>query len=151
MTDVVDREVRRRRRPNHRLVKRHRNYTVEEVASLLGVHRNTVRLWLRQSLQAIDNHRPTLVTGRHLVEFLTSRRQARRRPCGPGEMYCLRCRAARKPAGGMADYVPAGPQLGNLVGICPCCETLMYRRVAVANLESIRGELTVGPRTTGNT
>ena len=30
------------RHPNHRLVKTHRTYTVEEIASLFHVHRNTV-------------------------------------------------------------------------------------------------------------
>jgi hypothetical protein len=32
----------RKRHPNHRLVKSHRNYTVEEITRLLGKHENTV-------------------------------------------------------------------------------------------------------------
>ena len=35
------------RRFNPRRVKIHRNYTVEEVARLFGVHKNTVRDWLK--------------------------------------------------------------------------------------------------------
>ena len=31
-----------KRHPNHRQVKIHRNYTVEEIASLFGIHKNTV-------------------------------------------------------------------------------------------------------------
>ena len=50
--------------PNHRLLKIHRSYTVEEVASVLDVHRNSVRNWLRSGLDAIDQRRPTLILGK---------------------------------------------------------------------------------------
>lgn len=33
-----------KRHPNPRLAKIHRSYTVEEVAGVFGVHRNTVRV-----------------------------------------------------------------------------------------------------------
>ena len=36
-----------KRHPNPRLIKIHRSYTVEEIAAVLGVHRNTVRQWIR--------------------------------------------------------------------------------------------------------
>ncbi len=32
---------------------------------------------------------------------------------------------------------------GNLIGICPCCESMMYRRVNLAKLEQIRGNLDI--------
>ena len=63
-----------KRHPNHRLVKIHRNYTVEEVASLLGVHRNTVREWVKRGLATIDRKRPMLIHGRDLAAFLQARR-----------------------------------------------------------------------------
>ena len=61
--------------PNHRLLKIHRSYTVEEVASVLDVHRNSVRNWLRSGLDAIDQRRPTLILGSVLASFLKARRQ----------------------------------------------------------------------------
>jgi hypothetical protein len=33
--------------------------------------------------------------------------------------------------------------LGNLVGICPECEAMMYRRVNLARLEQVRGKLDI--------
>lgn len=51
------------RRINPRLAKLHRNYTVEEVARLLDVSRQTVWKWLKIGLQAIDGRRPILLTG----------------------------------------------------------------------------------------
>jgi len=131
------------RTPNPRLVKIHRNYTVEEIANLYGVHRNTVRAWVKQGLPTNDDKRPTLILGRHLITFLQAKRVKNKRPCQPGEIYCVRCRAPKAPACDMADYQPVTATLGSLIGICPDCGVLMYRRVNVAKLHQIRGQLDI--------
>src|SRR4051794_40028535 len=94
------------RQPNYRLVKIHRSCTVEEVAKLLHVHRNTVREWIRRGLPTNNSTRPLLIHGRDLAAFLLARRSNSKQPCRPGEIYCVRCRAPRAPAGDIADYVP---------------------------------------------
>lgn len=132
-----------RRLPNPRLVKIHRNYTVEEVGRLLGVHKNTVREWLRNGLPALTDQRPLLILGHELVAYLNHRRCANKRPCQPGEIYCVCCREPQKPAGGMADYEPLTTTGGNLIGICPGCDRLIYRRVNRARLHLVKGGLTV--------
>jgi excisionase family DNA binding protein len=132
-----------KRRPNPRLAKIHRNYTVEEIASLFGIHRNTVRQWVKQGLPTSDDRRPMLILGRDLVAYLHSRRVRNKRSCKPGEIYCMRCRAPRPPAGEIADYQPMTPTAGNLIGICPACDAMMYRRVNLARLEWAKGKLDV--------
>lgn len=132
-----------RARPNPRLVKIHRSYTVEEVADLLDVHRNTVRAWIKLGLPTIDRRRPALILGRQLVDFLRGRRAERKRPCEPHEIYCVRCREPRVPMDRAVRFQPLAPGLGNLVGICPTCHARMHRRVREANLERQRGLLTV--------
>jgi hypothetical protein len=122
------------RLPNPRLVKIHRNYTVEEIASLFGVHRNTVRLWVKHGLPIIDRQRPMLVHGIDLAAFLQKRRAQNKRPCQLGEIYCVRCREPQKPAGGMVDYLPITETSGNLVPICPGCNSIMNRRASLAKL-----------------
>jgi hypothetical protein len=131
------------RRPNHRLVKIHRTYSVEEVANLFGAHRNTVRQWIKIGLPVIDQRRPILVQGQALSDFLQARRLKTKQACKPGEIYCVRCRAPRKPAGDMADYKPLTESLGNLIGICPACHTMIYRRVNLTKLAEVRGQLQV--------
>ena len=132
-----------KRNPNPRLVKIHRNYTVEEVACVLKVHKNTVREWIKRGLPIIDDKRPMLILGRDLFAFLQAKRVKNKRPCKPNQMYCLRCRDPKIPAGNMVDYQPVTDTLGNLFGICPDCEAGMNRRTSLVKLEQIRGMLDI--------
>lgn len=132
-----------KRHPNPRLAKIHRNYTVEEIANLFGVHKNSVRNWVKDGLPTSDDRRPMLILGRDLVAFLHARRSKNKRPCQPGEIYCMRCRVAQRPAGEMAEYRPITSTSGNLIGICPCCEAMMYRRVNLAKLVQVGADLDI--------
>lgn len=132
-----------KRTPNHRLVKRHRTYAVDEIAALLGSHRNTVRNWLKGDLQSIDDRRPVLVHGAVLFEFLRDRRAQRKRPCSPGEIYCFRCRNPRRPAGNVVVYQARTVTSGDLVGSCVDCGSRMYRRVSMAKLTLSLGGLDI--------
>jgi hypothetical protein len=131
------------RRSNPRLAKIHRSYTVEEAARLLGVYRGTVRQWIKRGLPICDEKRPVLILGSDLREFLTTKRIRNKRPCKPGEVYCVGCRMPRRPALGVADYEPLTATSGNLVGLCPECEGVMYRRVSAAKLAEVGGDLEI--------
>lgn len=128
---------------NARMVKIHRSYSVDEAARALSVHKNTVRDWIARGLPTIDRQRPTLILGRDLADFLARRRTVNKCPCAPGEIYCVRCRRPQVPAGGMANYEPVAATSGNLIGICPACNALMYRRVSLAKLDAAKGNLDV--------
>ena len=130
-------------RANPRLAKIHRSYTVEEIAALYEVHRNTVRQWIKAGLPVVDHRRPVLVMGAALADFLRSRRAEKKRPCRPGEIYCMRCREPRVPAGGDVRYHPITATQGSLVGICPACAAGLYRSVSVANLGRFEGILSI--------
>ena len=132
-----------KRHPNPRLAKIHRNYTVDEIAKLYGVHKNSVRSWVKGGLPTTDDRRPMLILGRDLVAFLHARRSKNKRPCQPGEIYCMRCRSAQRPAGDMAEYQAITHTTGNLIGICPCCDSMMYRRVNLARLAQVGANLDI--------
>jgi hypothetical protein len=133
----------RKRHPNHRLVKIHRTYTVEEITKLFGVHKNTVRHWVKNGLTTTDDKRPMLILGHVLVAFLKARRMKNKQTCKPGELYCVRCRAPKSPAGDMADYCPITEKFGNLVAICPDCNTLMNRNVSLARIGEFEGKVDI--------
>jgi len=133
----------KKRRFNHRRVKIHRSYTVEEIATLFGLHKNTVRHWVKDGLATVDDKRPMLILGPLLVDFLKARRIKNKQKCKPGELYCVRCRAPKKPAGEMADYAPITDKIGNLVAICPDCDAIMNRHVNLAKIEQVRGKIDI--------
>ena len=132
-----------KRHPNHRLVKIHRSYTVEDIAKLFGIHKNTVRRWVKDGLATIDDKRPMLILGHVLVAFLQARRVKNKQTCRPGELYCVRCRAPKPPAGDMAEYFPITEKFGNLVGICPDCDAFMNRLISLAKIGQVRGRIDI--------
>jgi len=131
------------RHPNPCLAKINRSYTVEEIAALFGKHKNTVRGWIKEGLPVIDDRRPMLILGRELREFLQARRTKNRCPLRPGQIYCLKCRTGKVPAGEVADYEPITPTGGNLVGICPSCDSMIYRRISLAQFDLVCEKLAI--------
>ena len=43
----------------------------------------------------------------------------------------------------MADYVPITATSGNLRGLCPDCEALIYRRISLMRLEAVFPDLDI--------
>lgn len=133
----------RKGHPNHRLVKIHRSYTVEEIAVLFGIHKNTVREWVKAGLATSDDRRPMLILGQDLKAYLQARREKNKQKCRPGEIYCVRCRAPKFPAADIAYYAPVTEKFGNLAAICPDCDSIINRRVSLAMLGQVRGKLDI--------
>jgi hypothetical protein len=124
----------------HRLrrqgVKVHRDYTVDEVSRQLGVAKGTVRRWMAAGLPCLTDQKPSLIQGADLVAFLKARAAPRHR-CLPHECYCVKCRAPRPPAGGMAEFAPMTRSSGRLSALCPVCGTFMHRQTRTAALPTL--------------
>jgi hypothetical protein len=43
----------------------------------------------------------------------------------------------------MADYQPVTENVGNFQAICPECDSIINRRVSLAKLEQIRGQIDI--------
>ena len=132
-----------RRRLNPRLVRIHFSYSINDIVGRFGIHKNTVRNWLKHGLPRIDDARPTLVHGQDLRAFLERRQQARKRKCPPGTFYCLKCREPRPPALGMVDFIEMTVTSGNLKALCAICGTVMNRRAQRARIDAVMPNLTV--------
>lgn len=135
-----------KRHPPPNLVKIHRCYSCEELAKLYRVHVNTVRAWRDEGLSPIDDGKPILFQGATVANFLRHRRDSGKRPCLPGQIYCLPCRAPKNPALGMADYSAMTETRGNLQGLCPDCGRLINRSVGRGGIEPIKGNLEITVR-----
>ena len=132
-----------KRHQNPRLAKIHRSYTVDEIADLYRVGKNTVRNWIKQGLPTCDNKRPMLILGSDLNAFHEKRRNKNKQPCKPDEIYCVRCRIPKEPAAGMVEYQPINEKSGNLVAICPDCESMIYRRISMAKIKQISSHMSI--------
>ena len=144
--------VRKNRTYNVRLIRRDYSYTIQEIAELFSLHPNAVRRWVKDRLRTIDTHRPQLIHGSDLIEFLSRRQQGRKRGCGPDEMYCFRCHEPRRPAGGHVAVEQLGPSRLILRGSCALCGTRMNRAVSMARLPEFERSFTVtaaSPRLVG--
>lgn len=123
------------RKIDGRRIKIHFDYSVSEAAKLLGVHKNTVKQWVKSGgLAVFTDSRPHLILGRELKRFLKAKKQASRKPCAAGELFCMKCRTPRRAAGDLLDYEPLSPTTGNMKGICSACETFIFRRIARAKI-----------------
>jgi len=134
------------KRVNANLAKIHRSYFVSEVAETIGVHKNTVRVWIKDGLPICDNAYPILILGRDLREYLRAKQNNNKRPCKANEMYCLKCRAPKEPMGNMVDYHPKTATRGQLTALCSSCESIINRFTTLdkANELSTVFEVSIG-------
>lgn len=133
----------KKRRPNYCLVKIHHNYTVEEIAKLLDVHKNTVRHWVKEGLAPIDDKRPMLILGNVLKAFLQARRLKNKQTCKLGELYCVCCRAPKPPAENMAQYSPITEKFGKLSAFCPDCQSIMNKNISMARIGELCAKMDI--------
>ncbi|MGG7565008.1 helix-turn-helix domain-containing protein [Rhodovulum sp. DZ06] len=122
-------------RPTAHRIKRHQIYTVHEAAEATGRNPRTLRRWITaDGLPADRSAKPWLIRGEDLKSWLIERRARGHVVLGPAEIWCLPCRRAIHPAGGMAEYRARTDAGGMLIGICPCCERLVHRAVRASDL-----------------
>lgn len=124
-------------------IKKNQTYTLEEAALILCVHVQTVRGWGKKGLPVMRGQKPHLVHGEDLKTFLKKQSGQAKQPLGPNEVYCLGCRQAVTPAGGLADYVLQSSGNGRLSGICPQCEEMAHRFVSAPSLHAIAPDLLI--------
>jgi hypothetical protein len=133
------------RRIDFRRVKINRSYSIPEAATLLGKSKHTISRWIDAGLPLIERKRPFLIQGGDLRAFLKDRRPGKQ-PCQAGEIYCVKCRTPKRPAFDVVDFIPKTLTTGQLVGLCPTCETLIYRATKTTSLAAVAGDLKVTHR-----
>ena len=131
----------RGRKYNLRRIKATWPYTIQDVASLLDVHKNAVGHWLRKGLHANRQQRPFLIRGDELIRFLSARRKNRRTKCSLIQLYCFKCRAARNPAAGRADLCVLPIRRFRLSALCSDCGTRMNKILGIKRLQQIQSGL----------
>jgi hypothetical protein len=134
------------RRHSARRVRARYTYNVREAAKVTGATPGTVRHWLKNGLAPVTGIYPTIFRGVEILDFFARVKQARKQPCGPGRLYCFRCKSPKRPAFDEVEFLPDGPKLGSVRGLCPDCSSMMNRRVSRARLAVVVGNLMVSMR-----
>ncbi|MEX0953611.1 MAG: helix-turn-helix domain-containing protein [Rhizobiaceae bacterium] len=127
--------------------KKNRNYTTYEISRMAGVHRNTVRRWIRDGkLPALKDEKPMLVLGADAVEF-EQKQRGTKTPCALDELFCFACRVPRKPAFDAVEYHPMNDRFGTLRALCCECSTVMCKGFSARRLAELSTvlELSVVP------
>ena len=120
---------------NPNRVKLNRSYTFEELAVVLGVHKNTVSTWVKNGLPCLKEKRPFLVLGAEARAYLQQQRTARKKKCRPNELFCLRCKTPTRPAENFVEYWSLSATKGRLTGFCERCESVVNKFVRSDSLD----------------
>jgi hypothetical protein len=124
----------RRSRYSVRRIKSRVTYSTREIAELLGVHTATVLKWYKSDLEKIDNSRPFLVMGTALKHFLSNRQTKRRRPCGPHQMMCMKCRMPVTADPHSFHVTNCNAKTALVSANCSICGTRVNRSASAGNL-----------------
>ncbi|MCH2164228.1 MAG: helix-turn-helix domain-containing protein [Marinovum sp.] len=111
-------------------------YTIPEAAAVVGVSDRSIRAWITDGLPALNDERPTLLRGEDIITYIKAARDARKTKVAQDAFYCLKCRAAREPAGGMVECTRTESR-ASLTALCEICETLMHKPVAPDRLPEL--------------
>ena len=98
-----------------------RVYTIKLAARTIGVSEASLRKWARDGLRLITDKRPYLVRGADLVAFQKKREAACKADMGPGQFYCMTCKAPRDARDGSFSYAAITASTGRLGGVCDAC------------------------------
>lgn len=116
-------------------VSKHRSYTLEEAALIIGACKQTVSQWgASGALKIMTGRKPYMVHGADLIAYLESRRPKKRAPLANGEFDCMSCKTRGKPYGMMADCNALTPKTSRLAALCGHCERKVSTIVGKARL-----------------
>lgn len=105
---------------------------MSELAKLLQVHVRTIQAWHKAGLSPNNpNDRPLLFRGDVVQKFLCERRDKNRHQLRPGEFFCFKCHAGRRPVAATVHYVNTDRRIGKdarqviIHGTCASCNGMM--------------------------
>lgn len=123
------------KRFSSRGLSKHRSYTLEEAALIIGASKQTLRQWANSDkLNIMTSRKPHMVHGSELMAYLETRKRKKRPRLRDGEFDCWSCGRRGQPFGLMADYAPFTPKTGRLAALCGGCEGNVGRIIGAAGL-----------------
>lgn len=128
-------------RTNPRLAKINKVYTIQDIAETFNKHPRTIINWIKDGLHVCSKKRPMMILGKDLRDYLMAKNTRNRKPCSPGELYCVACKEPKSPLGNEAKLEIQNEQVGTLIGQCPDCHHTINRKVSLAKIDQWQGDL----------
>jgi len=122
------------KRANPMAIKASRTYDICEAAAELGCSSATIRNWVKDGLPIMTERKPFLILGADVREYLRARAKMRKSPLNSDELFCLSCRAGRKPLGMAVTCHPNTAKTSRLSGVCNCCGARASRLISNAKI-----------------
>lgn len=122
------------RRANPMAVKAALTYEIGEAAAVLGKSPATIRNWIKDGLPVMASRKPYLISGAAIRSYLRDKYQKSKSPLAPDELFCLSCRAGRKPKGMAVEVFANTPKTTRLKGVCECCGACSNRMISNSKL-----------------
>lgn len=116
--------------PNPMLVKASRTYDVIEAARALGRTPATIRHWIKDGMEVMASRKPYLILGQAIRDYIRAKSNFRKRPLVPDEIYCLSCKAGRKPRDMSVAIYPQSSKTRRISGTCEACGAPMSRIIS---------------------
>jgi hypothetical protein len=113
----------KKRKPDMRRIRPSKTYTMPEISESLDRNIATIRRWIQNGLPRLDGARPVLIDGAALRDWLKGQWIAKKQSCGPGELFCFKCRAPRKPVFGSVTLEPRNAKTLSIRALCGVCGT----------------------------
>ena len=124
----------------HRRVRYWYSYAIDEICELyedFNLHPQTVRKWVKQGLQTIDQGKPTLIYGYELILYLKRHNTANKRSTEFDQMFCMTCKDAR-PIFKNEIAVEQEAQYLRVRGRCRECKGLMFQNYRLLDFAELR-------------
>ncbi len=120
-----------------RLIRLTVSYSVQEVAELFQLHKSAVLRWIKEGLQIIDQRKPYLIYGSHLVDFLKLKQNRRKHKCKENELYCCKCRQPRQAILGSISIEQRNVHRLKIKGLCVVCKTSIYKDASAKKYDEL--------------
>lgn len=114
------------------------SYDLEEISTIMGVHVQTVRAWIKdEGLRTIDNTQPLLVYGLHLIQFIKKQNDKGKCKTLFDQIYCMSCKDAR-PA--FQNNIAIEPRPSGLCAkaVCRTCKSKMNKTYKLIDFQKLK-------------
>ncbi|SFR45018.1 helix-turn-helix domain-containing protein [Litoreibacter janthinus] len=118
------------KRANPMAVKSALTYDVSEAAKALGKSPATIRNWIKDGLPVMARQKPCLISGEAIRNYLRAKYRKAKSQLSHDELYCLSCRAGRKPVRLTVEVIPNNTKTTRLRGRCECCGAVSTRIIS---------------------